>query len=515
MRTNLLMTILLMGLLSVGFTLMTGEVYYQQTLDNRRQMFTQVVELEIHHLWDKLKDETESLALSVQSDSDFKRVTQAAEKQQVEDYLDEQFHRAYVTLGVLDLKKIIIYDEKLNKLFESTNSSVVEQNGLCASPVADAKKRQGAARFKVIHQSCVFNGELRLVTLVPVGGLRLKGYLSVIVNPLINLAKGEKGLGIAVRITNEKHDELFRSVSWPAEDEMHKFMLVRYENHAGNVKPLANFYFATDVSLLKQNLFKSRIGLISFIVVSTLVAMFVALVFYRRTIICPLEKINGYMKNIRSDRRFLQDELAVSGSQELVSLANELNGLTGGLSDLYAELEVAAFTDMLTGIPNRALLFDRLKQISLLARRDQARSEFMLMMMDLNKFKSVNDELGHYIGDELLKAVSKRLKRALRNSDTVARIGGDEFSIILYAVNEKEFAVSVAEKITAFMNEVFNIDGHEIEVGISIGIARFPYDGDSSEVLMHCADMAMYHSKRNKIPYVFYDEKMNNEELTA
>lgn len=513
MRTNLLVTILVMGLLGVGFTLFTGEVYLQQTLDNRRQTFTQVVELEIHYLWDKLKDEANSMALSVQSAGDFKSIIQSVQQKDVEKQLDEHFHRAFVTLGILNLKKIIIYDAKLNKLFQSSAGDAIDEWGGCASHIDIAKRRLGADRFKVLHQSCIFNGELRLVTLVPVGGLRLKGYLSVVVDPLMNLSKAEEGLGIPVRITNRQGEELYKSINWPAEKEMKNIMLIRYENHAGNLDPVADFYFASDVTLLKESLFKTRIVLVSFVAVSTLVAMFVALVFFRRSILSPLDKINSYMKKIRSDRRYLEDGLTVSGSKELVSLANEMCELTDELSHLYSELEAVAFTDALTGIPNRALLFDRLEQIALFAKRDKTRSEFMLMMMDLNKFKSVNDELGHHIGDELLVAVAERLQRALRVSDTVARIGGDEFSIILYAVNEKEFAISVAEKITAFMNENFNIDGHDVEVGISIGIARFPYDGSSSEELMHSADMAMYHSKRNRIPYVFYDEKMNNQKL--
>ncbi|MCK5337107.1 MAG: diguanylate cyclase [Gammaproteobacteria bacterium] len=507
MKSSLLITIIVMGLLSVGFTLFTGEIYLQQTLDNRRQTFTEVVELEVHNLWDNLKLEAKSLGLSVQSNKGFRAAFLQRNKRTIDVQLNEHFDRAFVTLGILNLKKIIVYDKSLNKIFQSSKGDEVDGD-VCSSVIVSAKNRSGPDRFKTLHNVCEFKGQIRLVTLVPVGGLRLKGYLLVVVDPLNNLSKSEEGLGIPVMIKNPQGMELFRSANWPEKNRMENIMLVHYGNRAGNKKPVANFYFASDVALLKKNLTATRISLVSFVIISTLFATLVALALFRKTIINPLNKINTYMDKIRNDKRHLREELDVVGSKELVSLANQLNGLSDELSHLYNELEEKAFTDSLTGIPNRALLFDRLEQVTLLAKRDKSRSEFMIMMMDLNKFKVVNDELGHHIGDGLLTAVAGRLKQALRESDTVSRIGGDEFAIILYAVNEKEIAISVAEKITALMDKNFNIEGHEIDVGMSIGIARFPYDGNSGEQLMHSADIAMYHSKRNKLSYVFYDEKL-------
>jgi len=329
--------------------------------------------------------------------------------------------------------------------------------------------------------------------------------LSVVVDPLQNLTKAEEGLGIPVIIKNNVEGVLFKSPNWPEEGSMKNTMLVHYANRAGNKKSVANFYFASDVTGLNDNLLKTRLGLISFVVVATLIAMIVALGLFRQTIIKPLDKIISYLHKIRINKKYLNDELKVSGSKELVNLADEMNSISYELSRLYSEFEEMAFTDSLTGIPNRALLFDRLKQITLFAQRDKSQSEFMLMMLDLNKFKAVNDELGHHVGDLLLIAVAERLQSALRTSDTVARLGGDEFSIILYAVKDRAVAVSVADKITALMNELFVIEGHELDVGMSIGISRFPHDGNTSEEILHSADMAMYHAKRNKMPYIFFD----------
>jgi len=505
MRSSLLITIVIMSLLSVGFTLFTGEVYLRQTLENRRDNFTEVAELEVHNLWDKLKQETQSLGLGVQSDDFFRRALFENNKADVEAYLDQHFDRAFVTLGILQLKKIIILDKNINRVFQSQRGDVTA-GMICSALIEDAKKRQGAERFKTLHKVCDYRGEVRLATLVPVGGLRLKGYLVVVVDPVQNLSKAEQGLGIPLQINTISGTTLFQSEKWPDENSQQAIMRVHYANKAGNKKPVLDFYFASDVTDLKANLSKTRITLISFVLITTLFVMFIALALFRKTIIRPLDRINSYLGKIRSNRRHLNEELTVSGSKELVNLAQDMNVLNKELAGLYGELEELAFTDSLTGIPNRALFFDRLEQITLLARRDKGQPEFMLMMMDLNKFKQVNDELGHKIGDELLKAVAVRLKQALRVTDTVARIGGDEFAVILYAVNDKSEVGAMAEKISELIKQPFEVDGHQLNIGTSIGIAGFPNDAGSSNDLMHCADMAMYHCKRNKLPYVFFDD---------
>lgn len=504
MRNSLLLTIILMGMMSIGFTLFTGEIYLQQTLDNSRESFSEVVEIEVHNRWDKLKEEANSLGLSIQSSKVFRKAFAANDAAVISASLNEHFHRAYVTLGILDLKKLIVYDTKLQRVAASSEGEQVDAD-ICPALFATAMARKGADRYKRLHQVCEYKEQLRLLTLVPVGGLHLGGYLLLVIDPLQNLSKAEEGIGFPLTITNTQGGILYRSEKWPRQYELNNVMLVHYANKAGNKKPVAYFDFASDVTALNEKLFSTRITLIIIVVLVTMVAMGVAMSLFRKTILLPLERITGYFNKIRFDKKALDENLEVSGSKELVKLAADLNEMTNELSRLYQDFETMAFTDALTGIPNRALLFDRLQQSCLLANRDGDKNHFMLLMMDMNKFKAVNDELGHHIGDGLLVAVAERLKSALRESDTIARLGGDEFAAILYAVNDSEEAIRVADKITALMNELFDIEGYKIEVGMSIGIARCPQDGTNSESIMQHADVAMYHAKRNKLPYVFYD----------
>ena len=158
------------------------------------------------------------------------------------------------------------------------------------------------------------------------------------------------------------------------------------------------------------------------------------------------------------------------------------------------EMERLAHYDTLTGLPNRRLLHDRIQMAITQARRDKSR--LGLMLVDLDRFKPVNDELGHAAGDEVLKDVARRMHACLRESDTLARIGGDEFIVLLPGVILDEDAVLVAEKMRASLSEPFDISGgHTVLIGCSIGLAIFPEHGKDEKHLMSNADKAMYAAK--------------------
>ncbi len=149
--------------------------------------------------------------------------------------------------------------------------------------------------------------------------------------------------------------------------------------------------------------------------------------------------------------------------------------------------------DPLTGLPNRLLFHDRLRQAMARCRRDQ--SLLAVVLVDLDRFKAVNDAFGHQVGDGVLKQAGQRLRAALRESDTVARIGGDEFALILPDLPAAEAASLIAEKISGQLDRPFGLDLRAWRPGASLGIALFPNDGDSPEQLLQNADLAMYRAK--------------------
>ncbi len=160
-----------------------------------------------------------------------------------------------------------------------------------------------------------------------------------------------------------------------------------------------------------------------------------------------------------------------------------------------AALEYLALHDTLTGLPNRALLQDRLQIGVFVCKREE--KALSLLMMDLNRFKEINDTLGHHIGDLVLKEVGIRLPKLLRKSDTIARLGGDEFAVVLPAT-DIEHAGQTAEKILSSLEEPFVIEGHNLHVGASIGIVMYPEHGDDANMLLQRADVAMYVAKHEQ-----------------
>ncbi len=158
-----------------------------------------------------------------------------------------------------------------------------------------------------------------------------------------------------------------------------------------------------------------------------------------------------------------------------------------------AEIAYRANYDALTGLPNRALLAERLNQSLKQARRENTR--VAVLFIDLDLFKRVNDTLGHAIGDALLQAVAERMRQCVRETDTIARQGGDEFVVLLVDIEGSSAAGIVAEKIISLLAAPFDLSGNEIHIGASIGITLFPEDGVDVETLFRNADLAMYRAK--------------------
>ncbi|MGZ8193874.1 MAG: diguanylate cyclase domain-containing protein, partial [Methylobacter sp.] len=165
-----------------------------------------------------------------------------------------------------------------------------------------------------------------------------------------------------------------------------------------------------------------------------------------------------------------------------------------------------SYYDELTRLANRRLFADRLQQTLNMANRTKL--SFSLFYLDLDRFKFINDSLGHAAGDEILKESARRLLSTLRDSDIAARLGGDEFALIL-PETDADAAVLVAEKIQKILRMPYSLKGEEIILGISIGIAVYPKNGTDSETLLHHADNAMYFAKKEQLGFSFYSESMH------
>jgi diguanylate cyclase (GGDEF)-like protein/PAS domain S-box-containing protein len=177
-------------------------------------------------------------------------------------------------------------------------------------------------------------------------------------------------------------------------------------------------------------------------------------------------------------------------------------------------LEFLAHHDALTGLPNRAMFADRAREAVAHARRHGRSAAFLFL--DLADFKQINDRLGHEVGDSLLKAVASRLRSAVRGDDFVARIGGDEFCVLLQDIADPREAASVAQKLVHELGAPYRVGGHEVASGASIGIACVPLDGDDVPVLLRLADAAMYRAKQlGRNGYQFFSAALGHDAAAA
>jgi diguanylate cyclase (GGDEF)-like protein len=209
--------------------------------------------------------------------------------------------------------------------------------------------------------------------------------------------------------------------------------------------------------------------------------------------------------------RRARDELEVRVLERTAELAGANALLEGEIVErrqAEARAHHMAYHDSLTGLPNRALLSDRLERAMLAARRDGRK--LAVLFIDLDRFKTINDSLGHLTGDNLLKEVANRLCRVVRASDTVARLGGDEFVVLVPGVQAPEECSHVGEKIIEALAAPFPFEGRSLHISPSIGICLYPDDGTDVATLMRHADAAMYHAKASgRNNYQFFTQRMN------
>ena len=230
-----------------------------------------------------------------------------------------------------------------------------------------------------------------------------------------------------------------------------------------------------------------------------------------------VQELRAAESGLRSTEASLSKEKAVldehilqlrQANGHLVVATIKAHELTAQIQATRDQMNYTAHHDVLTDLPNRVLLQDRLGQAIEAARRQKR--PLAVMFLDLDRFKYINDSLGHAVGDQLLQSVAQRLKDGLRHSDTISRQGGDEFVVLLPNIEHAEDAALSADKILAALTPPHHIGEHELHIGVSIGISIYPGDGQDTETLLKSADTAMYHAKENgRNTYKFFEQEMH------
>ncbi|MCP8686730.1 EAL domain-containing protein [Marinobacterium sedimentorum] len=234
----------------------------------------------------------------------------------------------------------------------------------------------------------------------------------------------------------------------------------------------------------------------------------------RETEICSFTDASGNICHIELEATPLSlPDGSLNGVIEIYRDISENTRLLQQLHEEQSRLQQLAHHDQLTGLPNRTLFLDRLEQVRLLAERGQ--QSFALLFIDLDRFKEINDSLGHQAGDRVLQEMSRRLSACIRSSDTLARIGGDEFTIIMSPLLRSDDAAMLAQKLIECIKPPCMLDDHPVMLTTSVGISLYPEDGSSTESLIKNADAAMYRAKEDgKNVFRLYSRQLTHRAVT-
>ncbi|MBI5750889.1 MAG: diguanylate cyclase, partial [Hydrogenophilales bacterium] len=512
LRTSLWMPILAMGAVAIALVLATSHIYRDLTLENRRQAIRQVIQIKSGELLEKLADNSRSLVSEIQRNPDFRDAVDRADRAAVAGYLDEQFHRYFQTAGVIRLRKLYVLDRDYRMLAES--SKALGGDGLgdaCAPMLEKARHRSGAHHLKTVSGLCAVNGAALFATLAPIGSLQLHGFIMVMTEPGQNLAALGRELGMPVMIATSKGITLFQSPNWPDARSQTEVIIAEHPLKADTGEAVLTVALANDIHALERELHRARNEVLMAAGIATALVALLTLFGLQRSLLNPLHGLLQKIQVLERDRARLGEQVAVTGNREIRSLEEAFNRMSTELGSLYGELEEMAFRDSLTGLPNRALLNEHMGQIISQCNREGAR--FALLVMDLDRFKQINDSLGHPAGDSVLQQVAARLNEVLRQGDVFARLGGDEFAAVLPIADGMDGTHPLVKRLLSAMAKPFVVEQNALHVGISIGIAIYPEDGMLREDLMRHADVAMYHAKQNQRGLAFYDPTLDKNSL--
>jgi len=520
MRFTLGATIVLMGLLIMVFALVTGEIYRRQALESQRTTLEEMVQVTASDQLRDLAERGRDLGLSIQSEAGFRRALASGNRDILNRQLQNQLGQYSATAIIIRLEKLVVYDASYRPLGAAkAGGALGPSTPGCPILIERARTRTSAGREKPMATLCRDSKQVHHAVLVPVRGLKSVSYIEVVTNPVPILAGIEARLGFPVRIRDSRDQQFFSSQAWPSPQAMQNILVAEHVLKSSDGEPLLKVAVMRDLEKLQESLSRTRWQVLMLSIGITLLGVIVALYILEKTALQPLNDLARQLRRVSTDKDHLSEQVQTGGIAEIRELGEDFNQMARELDRLYGSLEHMAFTDPLTNLPNRARFHDSLEES--VQQYTLAHQPFALLLTDLDRFKAVNDSLGHQIGDLLLQEVSTRLRSVLRGSDTVARLdnqaiaglgekmvarlGGDEFAAILPRVSSIEDASVIARKLLLSMQQPFLIRGHTISIGISIGIALYPQHGENIDMLMQRADAAMYFAKNNNCGLAFPD----------
>lgn len=496
----------LMGVAALGLVIATALAYRHFSWQSHEHAFQRLAEFEVGDVLDALGQNSADLAIRIQHDQSFKQQWQDKNWAGIVAELNDQFNQYYFTAGIIPITKLQVYDLSFNLLAESTGGSNGLSPGIpvCSQLIDSARQRKGAERLKTMSHLCLMSGKPQYATLAPVGGLLIKGYILVASDPAPVLEHLESGLGMPITITDAGGRQ--RYVSPPDRYQKEGFYLpVTYQILTEDKKQAYRVSIDVDMTSFDQHTQKVFYYVLVLAIIVTLLIVLLAIIVMRNTIVLPLEELSKHLSKIRNDSSLLEKPIAAEGNKEVHALASAFNLMSNELSLMQKRLTDMAYTDSLTGAANR-LRFNNFLETHTGETRRTNDMGFALFVIDLDKFKAVNDLYGHDAGDYLLLTVVERMQEVVRESDMIARLGGDEFAVILPGMTDKDDVSRLAEKLIRVVGEPVIYKEAELIPGLSVGISLFPETTSMLKALIKSADHAMYRAKESGGGYVIAEQ---------
>ncbi len=490
--TGLVMVIILLGLISVLAVTLNARNYRDLAFDFQRQYMTQLMAAGSDSVLDRSAEYARSTGLRIQQGERFRAAFALQDGAELSLALQEQYDEELLAISPLTIIALYVFDERFGMVAGAGRADAAADI-ICPDLISKARIRDDAQRLQTLHELCLRDGIPFHASLVPIGGPAPAGYLQLVDDPLPALTRLDELLKMPVRISRADGTVLYTTPGWSDDVDANNvtsgFTLV-----ANNAAPALDISAARNADALVLQIGETNRELLRNVVVVLLVTLTAALLMLNYSIFRPLQDL----------RRRLRIEWRGGIESGRAQTAPEMEGPVSfhALGDLYDTLHDLAIRDPLTGTYNRALLEDRLLQVIAAHRRTPGNAAVLLL--DMVRFKYVNDMLGHHIGDLLLKGVVERISDELRESDTLARLGGDEFAVILRDTDAEQ-AAQVARKIIAAMKRQFDVEDHKIFASVVIGIALMPEHGEDVETLLRNADYAMYTAKALHHGFAIFD----------
>ncbi len=336
--------IAIMGMLGIALALYVDTTYRTIALDNQRVGLEEILRLRVHDLMGELEKQSRDLGQAVQNNSSFRQNLKQHNPGPVSAYLQQHFHQYFVTAGILKLNSLIALDKKLNHFATAHDEGKdsADRGGVPCQTLHDAARlRRGVQRLKVISQLCVTDGYPFMHVLVPIGGLRILGYLEVITDPTYTITQIEKNLGMPLRISYENNQVVYASNAWPEGDIPEHTILATYSPKSSERKPAFHIDVIQNVENYELKLKSTRVALMLTVIGVTFLVGFFMLYFIKKTAVDPLHRLESHLRRTHRESGYLGTTIEPAGNVEVRTLTADLNEMIVELKMLYDELQHA------------------------------------------------------------------------------------------------------------------------------------------------------------------------------